>query len=167
MLCPDFSAGPARTAAMWLTADAQSASRQRPLRPTSRRSAPRFECPLESKYRTLIVLVHAGADRCQISPPFNAARFLRGYSAGKQFAAGAGCWLRTAAISRAPRANWACIAAPAKEITEKTCRGHAQRLASTAAPSVEQNRRPPETGHLAPVKGRCASVRVQEMRAFA
>jgi len=41
-----------------------------------------------------------------------------------------------------------------KEITEKTCRGHARRLASTAAPWVDHNRRPPETGHPTHAKGR-------------
>ena len=37
--------------------------------PTTRRRAPRAECPLQSKHRTLIVVAHAGAHRRKIPPP--------------------------------------------------------------------------------------------------
>ena len=43
--------------------------RQRPLWPTTRRRAPRSECPLEGKHRTLIVVAHAGTHRRQFLPP--------------------------------------------------------------------------------------------------
>jgi hypothetical protein len=43
--------------------------RQRPLWPTTRRRAPRSECPLEGKHRTLVVVAHAGTHRRQIPPP--------------------------------------------------------------------------------------------------
>lgn len=70
---------------------------QRLLWPTTRRRAPRSECPLHSKYRPLILVAHAGAHRRQIPPPIFAAKFVRFYAAANAIPC---CWQSEAVGNR-------------------------------------------------------------------